>query len=378
MPAKAHPRSTVLSIVVPCFNEQAVLAETCRRLMALRDQLVAAGRISPASDIVFVDDGSRDGTWPMIDGWVRAGAPVVGVKLSRNYGHQNALLAGLTSARGDAIVTIDADLQDDETAIASMLDAYHAGHDVVFGVRSRRDSDTRFKRATARGFYRLMAGLGVSTVFDHADYRLLSQRAVRHLGQFKEVHLFLRGIVPLLGLPSTTVHYERRERFAGESKYPVRKMVEFALNGVTSFSAAPLRAIAALGIAVSLACAGLAAWALFAKLAGNSVPGWASTILPIYFLGGVQLFCIGVLGEYVGRIYMESKQRPRFLVEKIVQPRQAAVVETADRRAAVPKGSDVPAQPAAIRVRTRRASAVARRRDPAAALPPAGAVRVRT
>jgi len=373
------PRSTMLSIVVPCFNEQPVLAETCRRLLALRHQLIATGRISPASDIVFVDDGSCDRTWAMIEEWVRSGAPVVGVKLSRNYGHQGALLAGLNAAKGEAVVTIDADLQDDETAIASMVDAYHAGHEIVFGVRSRRASDSRFKRATARGFYRLMAALGASTVFDHADYRLLSQRAVRQLGQFKEVHLFLRGIVPLLGLRSTTVHYERRERFAGESKYPVRKMIEFALNGVTSFSAAPLRAIAGLGMVVSLACIALAAWALVARLAGTVVPGWASTILPIYFLGGVQLFCIGVLGEYVGRIYMESKRRPRFLVETVLKPRQAGIADAAPSAAAILVGNGVALEPDGARIRTRRArTGENRQAHPRAARPSGPAARVRT
>lgn len=316
--------STTLSVVVPCFNEEAVLRETYARLAALRQRLVATGKISARSDIVFVDDGSRDGTWPIIDAWVQEGAPVVGVKLSRNCGHQNALLAGLSTAKGDAVITIDADLQDDENAIEPMIDAFHEGHEVVYGVRSRRDADTWFKRTSAQGFYRLMHALGVNTVFDHADYRLLSQRAIRHLEQFSEVNLFLRGVVPLLGLRSTTVHYERRARFAGESKYPLGRMLEFALNGITSFSVAPLRAITLLGFLVSLACVGFAAWALAVKLTSpDAVPGWASTILPIYFLGGVQLFCAGVLGEYVGKIYMETKKRPRFLIERVAQQRSA-------------------------------------------------------
>lgn len=318
--------STTLSIVVPCFNEEAVLQETYLRLSTLLRQLVASGKVSPQSEIVFVDDGSLDATWHLIDGWVQTGAPVMGIKLSRNCGHQNALLAGLSSAKGDAVITIDADLQDDEAAIERMVDAFHEGNEVVYGVRARRDSDTWFKRTTAQGFYRLMRRLGVKTVFDHADYRLLSRRAIYHLGQFGEVNLFLRGIVPLLGLRSSIVYYDRRARLAGESKYPLGKMLEFALNGITSFSVAPLRAITLLGFLVSLACLALAAWALLVKIMStNTVPGWASTILPIYFLGGVQLFCAGVLGEYVGKIYMEIKRRPRFLIERICeQPSPAA------------------------------------------------------
>lgn len=318
---------TTLSVVVPCFNEEAVLKETCTRLLELRRRLIAKGKISQRSEIVFVDDGSRDETWRIIDAWVQEGLPVVGVKLSRNCGHQNALLAGLSTARGDAVVTIDADLQDDEEAIEKMIDAFHDGYEVVYGVRARRDTDTWFKRTSARSFYRLMSALGVKTVYDHADYRLLSQRAIRYLDQFAEVNLFLRGVVPLLGLPSTTVHYDRRARFAGESKYPLRKMLEFALNGITSFSVAPLRAITLLGFVVSLVCIAFAGWAVLVKLTSpNAVPGWASTILPIYFLGGVQLFCAGVLGEYVGKIYMEIKRRPRFLIERVAEQRHSNVV----------------------------------------------------
>ncbi len=317
-PSELSLRRTTLSIVVPCFNEEAVLTETYARLATLREKLVAGGKISPQSMIVFVDDGSHDRTWSLIDAWARAGAPVVGVKLSRNCGHQNALLAGLSAAEGDAAVTIDADLQDDEGAIEQMIDAFHDGSEVVFGMRERRDTDTWFKRTTARGFYRIMSALGVRTVHDHADYRLLSQRAIRFLEQFNEVNLFLRGVVPLVGLRSSVVRYDRRARHAGESKYPFLKMLEFALNGITSFSVAPLRAITAVGVGVALACVLLAGWALAARIAGEAVPGWASTILPIYFLGGVQLFCLGVLGEYVGKIYTEAKRRPRFFIEAVV------------------------------------------------------------
>jgi glycosyltransferase involved in cell wall biosynthesis len=316
-PDTPRQRPVALSIVVPCFNEEAVLAETLSRLVSIRDRLIAGGKISRASEIVFVDDGSRDATWQIIESWVRQRASVVGVKLSRNCGHQNALLAGLEAAKGDAVITIDADLQDDEGAMEAMVDAFREGHEVVYGVRARRDSDSWFKRTTARTFYRFMAALGVNTVFDHADYRLLSQRAIQCLARFNEVNMFLRGVVPLLGLRSTVVRYDRRPRFAGESKYPLARMIEFALSGITSFSVRPLRLITALGFGVSLACLVLSGWSLGIKVFSQSaVPGWASTILPIYFLGGVQLFCIGVLGEYIGKIYVESKRRPRYLVER--------------------------------------------------------------
>jgi glycosyltransferase involved in cell wall biosynthesis len=330
MPANATvPRPIpVLSIVVPCFNEEAVLHHSVERLLQLRRRLTAAGKVASASEVVLVDDGSADRTWELISAFVQEGGPIVGVKLSRNCGHQNALLAGLGVAAGDAIVTIDADLQDDEDAIEAMVDAFLQGHEVVYGVRARRDSDTWFKRCTAQAFYGLMARLGVHTVPDHADFRLLSRRAVRDLEQFNESNLFLRGVVPLLGLPSTVVHYDRRPRLAGESKYPLRKMIEFALNGITSFSVAPLRAITFLGLSVSFACVVLAAWVLAVKLFTTSaVPGWASTMLPIYFLGGLQLFCLGVLGEYIGKIYTETKRRPRFLVEKVAQLRRRPAFE---------------------------------------------------
>jgi polyisoprenyl-phosphate glycosyltransferase len=324
----------MLSIVVPCYNEEAVLEDTHARLTALRERLVRGGRISPRSEIVFVDDGSRDRTWPMIDAWAHEAGPVVGVKLSRNCGHQNALLAGLANARGDAVVTIDADLQDDEGAIEAMLAAFAQGNEVVYGVRARRETDSWFKRTSARLFYRTMHALGAQTVTDHADYRLLSQRAIRYLGEYKEANLFLRGVVPLLGLRSAVVHYDRRARQAGESKYPLRKMLEFALDGVTSFSTAPLRAIALLGFMLSFACVLLTGWVLAARfIAANTVPGWASTILPIYFLGGVQLLCAGVLGEYVGKIYMEVKRRPRFFVEQVSQPDGAKPAGTIPRHA---------------------------------------------
>jgi glycosyltransferase involved in cell wall biosynthesis len=310
---------TTLSIVVPCYNEQEALPETSRQLLALRERLVAAGRISAASRIVFVDDGSRDRTWPMIEEYAAAGLPVVGVKLSRNRGHQNALLAGLFAARGDAVVSVDADLQDDLDAIEKMVDHFRDGCDVVYGVRSSRQTDTPFKRLTARGFYWLMERLGAQTVREHADYRLMSRRAIEALREFGETNLYLRGIIPLLGFRSATVEYARLARIAGESKYPLRRMLGLALNAVTSFSVVPLRLISLLGLLVFFASFGVLGWVLWAALfTDKAVPGWASITLPIYFLGGIQLLSLGVIGEYLGKLYVESKRRPRYFVERIV------------------------------------------------------------
>lgn len=323
LPPTVHAARVRLSVVVPCYNEEPILARTIERLCAVRERLVESGRIDASSDIVLVDDGSRDATWSVIEKAVAEGLPVHGVKLSRNCGHQNALLAGLSCAKGDAVVTIDADLQDDETAIERMVAAYRDGHDVVYGVRQRRDCDAWFKRTSAHAFYRLMDWLGARTIDDHADYRLLSRRALEYLDQFDETNMFLRGIVPLIGLRSTVVRYDRRERTAGQTKYPLRRMLEFALDGITAFSVKPLRIITLMGFMVSLACLLLAGWALAARIAGAAVPGWASTILPIYLLGGIQLLALGVLGEYVGRTYSETKRRPRFFVEEVRQARPA-------------------------------------------------------
>lgn len=310
---------TALSIVVPCYNEQEALPETSRQLLALRQRLVAAGKISAASRIVFVDDGSRDRTWSMIEEYAAAGLPVVGVKLSRNRGHQNALLAGLFVACGDAVVSVDADLQDDIDAIESMVDHFHDGYEVVYGVRSSRHTDTAFKRLTARAFYWLMERLGAQTVREHADYRLMSRRAIEALREFGETNLYLRGIIPLLGFRSTTVEYARRARIAGESKYPLRRMLGLALNAVTSFSVVPLRLISLLGLLVFVASFCVLGWVFWVALFTHyAVPGWASITLPIYFLGGIQLLSLGVIGEYLGKLYIESKRRPRFFVERIV------------------------------------------------------------
>lgn len=314
----------VLSIVVPCYNEQEALPETARQLLALRSRLVAAGKITDDSRLVFVDDGSRDRTWAMIEEYAASGLPVVGVKLSRNRGHQNALLAGLFAARGDAIVSVDADLQDDINAIEAMVDHHRQGCDVVYGVRSSRDTDTVFKRQTARGFYWLMERLGAQTVRDHADYRLMSRRAIEALREYGETNLYLRGIIPLLGFRSATVEYARQARIAGESKYPLRRMLSLALNAVTSFSIVPLRLISAIGFLVFLASLIVLGWTLWVAIfTSRAVPGWASITLPIYFLGGIQLLSLGVIGEYLGKLYVEAKRRPRYFIERIVEANPA-------------------------------------------------------
>lgn len=309
--------ATRLSIVVPCYNEEEVFPETSKRLRALLDRLTSSGKIDPDSHVVFVDDGSRDRTWELVREHHAMDPRIKGVKLSGNRGHQSALIAGLFAAEGDAVVSIDADLQDDVGAIEHMIDAYHNGHDVVYGARKKRAVDTFFKRSSAETYYKLLALLGVRIVHNHADFRLLSRRALEALKQYSEVNLFLRGIVPLIGFRFTTVFYDRTERFAGESKYPLRKMLALALDGVTSFSAAPLRLISMLGVIVSLMSLGLMIWALWVKLVSTSaLPGWASSVVPIYFLGGVQLLSIGILGEYVAKLYFEAKRRPRYFVEE--------------------------------------------------------------
>lgn len=309
----------LLAIVVPCFNEEAVLPETQRRLAVLLDALQAEGRIAAGSGVHYVDDGSSDGTWALIEGFAAADARVHGLKLSRNRGHQVALLAGLLSVEADVVVSIDADLQDDLAVIPQMLAEHAQGAQVVYGVRDSRAGDTAFKRGAARGFYGLMRRMGVELVGDHADFRLMGRPAIEALRQFGEVNLFLRGIVPLIGYRSTTVRYARGERFAGRSKYPLRKMLRFALEGITSFSVVPLRVITVLGLTISLASFGMIVWVLWGALVQRAtLPGWASSVVPIYFLGGIQLLSIGVLGEYVAKIYLETKARPRYFIEKRV------------------------------------------------------------
>jgi glycosyltransferase involved in cell wall biosynthesis len=307
-----------LSIVVPCYNEEEALPHAAPQLARLIGDLIARGKIAGDSNIWFVDDGSRDGTWALIESLVRESDLFVGVKLSRNLGHQNALLSGLMSADGDAVISIDADLQDDLGVIEKMVDAHAEGYEIVYGVRKARDTDTWFKRWSALRYYGLLHSLGVDIVPNHADFRLMGRRSLTALGQFAEVNLFLRGIIPQLGFRATSVFYDRLERVAGESKYPLGKMIRLALDGITSFSAVPLRLIAGLGGIICVLSLGMAFWAVAIKLfTSRALPGWASTTVPIYLLGGVQLLCIGILGEYVAKIYGETKGRPRYLIEKV-------------------------------------------------------------
>ena len=308
-----------LGIVVPCYNEEAVLAETARHLLALLSAMVSRGAVGADSKIFFVDDGSSDRTWSIVEDLSRQHTSIAGIKLARNCGHQYALLAGLYTAEGDALISIDADLQDDPRVIEQMVDDFHHGAQVVYGVRRRRDSDSLLKRLTAQAFYRLMNLLGSDSVYNHGDYRLLSRRAVEELKHFKEVNLFLRGIVPLIGFKSSVVYYDRTKRLAGESKYPLRKMAALAFDAITSFSVAPLRLITLTGFAVFLLSILVMGWVLYVRFfTTHAVPGWASTVLPIYFISGVQILCIGIIGEYLGKIYREVKARPRYIIEKLL------------------------------------------------------------
>ena len=313
--------NNTLYIVVPCYKEQEVLPETSKRLKEKVLALRAQGKISDKSRIMFVNDGSSDNTWPIISQLHEQEPDLFsGVNLSRNRGHQNALLAGLLTAvnYADMIISMDADLQDDINAVDAMVDHYHEGYEVVYGVRSKRDTDTFFKRFTAEGFYKVMKALGVDIVFNHADYRLMSRRAVEGLAQFGEVNLFLRGIVPQIGYKWTTVTYERAERFAGESKYPLKKMLAFAADGITSFSVKPIRMVFSLGVVVFLVSLVMLLYALVAKLTGHTSAGWTSLMGSIWLIGGIQLLSLGVVGEYVGKIYKETKHRPRFIIESVL------------------------------------------------------------
>jgi glycosyltransferase involved in cell wall biosynthesis len=307
----------IVSLVLPCYNEQEVLPETTSRLVALLAQWKADGLIAPGSAIYYVDDGSRDRTWAMISDYAREYTDVCGIKLSRNRGHQNALLCGLMTAPGEVLISLDADLQDDLEAIPRMVTAYREGSEIVFGVRSARTTDSFLKRFTAESYYKLLAFLGVQIVYNHADYRLMSRRAIETLREYDETHLFLRGLVMQLGYKSSVVEFERAERFAGESKYPLSKMLSLAWQGITSFTAYPLRLITGAGVAVSVGSLGLTVWAVLIKLlSDDALPGWASVVIPTYFLGGVQLLSLGVIGEYLAKIYESSKKRPRFHVDR--------------------------------------------------------------
>lgn len=313
-----------LHIVVPCYNEQDVLPEAARQFDALLERLIGNGKLAPESGIIFVDDGSSDATWALIEQEARTRPRVAGMSLSRNRGHQNAVLAGLMTADGDAIITIDADLQDDINAIEQMVDRYLDGYDIVYGVRADRSTDTLFKRRSAGFFYRLLGFFGVELVHNHADFRLMARCAVEALREYREVNLYLRGIIPLLGFRTTTVTYDRKERFAGESKYPLGKMIKLALQAITSFSTVPLQMITFIGFLVFAGAMAAAAWVLWGSLfTDDVVPGWASTVLPIMVLGGIQILSIGVIGAYLGKLYSEVKSRPRYVVDKVTQPANA-------------------------------------------------------
>lgn len=312
-----------LAIVVPCYNEQEVLPQSLSALQKVLQQLQSQQQISTDSQIVFVDDGSQDQTWSLISQFSQTNANVAGIKLSRNFGHQNALLAGLsTVSDADFIVTIDSDLQDDPQVIAQMVQQYYAGAEVVYGVRNNRDSDSRFKRNTAEGFYKFMNFLGVKLVPDSADFRLLSQRAAQVLLDYPERNLFLRGLVPLVGFPSAKVYYRRQPRAAGVSKYPLLKMLHFAFDGITSFSVAPIKLIMGLGLVIVAVSLFLLIYTIIQKIRGDVVSGWSSLMISIWGLGGIQLICISVIGEYIAKIFNEVKRRPRFTIEKDLYHKQ--------------------------------------------------------
>ena len=315
----------LLWIVIPCYNEEAVLPVTAPMFLKKITELADAGKISDQSRICFVNDGSRDSTWQLICGFAESDPHYVGISQSRNRGHQNAVLAGLMEARDkcDITISIDCDGQDDINAMDRMVDEYLAGSEVVYGVRSKRDTDTFFKRFSAESFYRLMNALGADIVFNHADYRLISARVLESFADFEEVNIFLRGMVPLVGFPSSSVYYERAERLAGESHYPLRKMLALAFDGITSLSVKPIRLIAGLGCIVSLISFIGVIWAIVEALCGSAVAGWASTTCIVCFVGGIQLISLGVIGEYIGKIYMETKRRPRYIIsERTWEPYQ--------------------------------------------------------
>ena len=308
----------ILYIVVPCYNEEAVLPTTAPMFLGKITQLAQAGKISPDSRVLFVNDGSRDGTWEIIQGLAASDPHCLGIAQSRNRGHQNAVLAGLMEAmdKCDITISIDADGQDDIDAMDRMVDEYLSGCDIVYGVRAGRETDSFFKRATAQGYYKLLGAMGVEVIYNHADYRLMSARALREFAKFREVNLYLRGMVPLVGFRHACVYYDRHERLAGESHYPLKKMLALAFDGITSLSVKPIRLIAASGLILSLLSLVGILWAIITALTGRAVAGWASTACIVCFIGGVQALFLGVIGEYIGKIYMEVKARPRYIISE--------------------------------------------------------------
>lgn len=317
-------KDNILYLVIPCYNEEAVLTETTNRLTDKLERMIKSKLISQKSRIVYVDDGSKDGTWELIEKLYKENKFVEGIKLTRNRGHQNALLAGLMTAKqhADILISMDADLQDDVEVLDDFVKEYNTGSEIVYGVRSSRKKDTFFKRNTAQLFYRVMKWLGVDIVYNHADYRLMSKRAVDELERYSEVNLFLRGIIPQIGLKTAIVKYERKERFAGESKYPLRKMLGFALEGVLSFSVRPLRIITVLGLIISLASFVFLIYVVVGHFVNGNVAGWTTTVALVSFFGGFQILCIGVIGEYIGKIYGETKRRPRYSIERILSEKE--------------------------------------------------------
>lgn len=310
----------ILYVTVPCYNEEAVLPETSKRLKAKMTSLISGGTIDPKSRVCFIDDGSKDKTWEIIKNLTESDELFSGIKLAHNRGHQNALLAGLMTAKeyADIVVSMDADLQDDIDALDRFIEKYNEGCDIVYGVRSSRKKDTFFKRNTALAYYRFLAKMGVDIVYNHADYRLMSKRALNALAEFREVNLFLRGIVPLIGFKTAIVEYERSERFAGESKYPLKKMLSFAIDGITSFSIKPIRLITSLGFIIFILSLAMLIYSIIIKITGHADSGWASIICSIWMIGGIQLLSLGIIGEYVGKIYNETKSRPRYIIEEFL------------------------------------------------------------
>ncbi len=310
----------ILYIVVPCYNEEEVLPETAKRLKLKMEKLIETEKVSPKSRILFVNDGSKDKTWQLIEE-LHASCPIFsGVDLSRNRGHQNALLAGLMTAkdRADVSISMDADLQDDIEAVDAMLDKYYEGCDVVYGVRSKRKKDTFFKRVTAEGFYKVMKFMGADTVFNHADYRLMSRRALEGLDSFGEVNLFLRGIVPMIGYKSDIVYYEREERFAGESKYPLKKMLAFAWEGITSLSSKPIKLITSVGFTIFFVSIAMIIYSIIRWIMDATVSGWTSVVCSVWAIGGLIMISLGIIGEYIGKTYLETKSRPKFIIRTVL------------------------------------------------------------
>lgn len=310
-----------LFCVIPCYNEEEVLPETSKRILEKFKSLISQGKISKDSRALFVNDGSKDKTWEIISGLHESNEIFQGINLSRNRGHQNALLAGLMTVRNicDMTISMDADLQDDIGAMDEMIDKYHDGADIVYGVRSKRATDTFFKKFTAESFYKMMDCLGANTVYNHADYRLMSKRAVIGLSEFNEVNLFLRGLVPMVGYKTDVVYYERAERFAGESKYPLKKMIQFATEGITSLSIKPIRLITSLGFGIFIISLLVLIYSLIRYFTGHTIPGWTTTVLSVWAIGGLIMISLGIIGEYIGKIYLETKARPRYIIDEYLK-----------------------------------------------------------